>query len=137
MARFEPSGFDEMEAQLRRMGEAAAPVVQEMLDAGAEVLKEAWRNTAERYKVRKTGHMIESIGVARGREDDPFREIYPQGKDPDTGVRNAEKAFTTHYGTSRIKARYWVDEAENAAQAPLNEAMQAVFDKRMQEQQGG
>jgi hypothetical protein len=134
MSRLESSGFDQIYNELRRLGDGAAPVVEEMLNAGAEVVRQYWKETAEKHHYRASGEMIKSIDVANrdtmnmASPDAAFREIYPQGKDPETGVRNAEKAYILHYGTSRIQASYWVDEAEAAAQEPLNAAMRAVWD---------
>ena len=55
------------------------------------------------------------------------REVYPQGVGSN-GTRNAAKAYIAHYGTSRQKPTYFVDEAERSAEEPINEAMEAVWD---------
>lgn len=132
MAKLSSSGADGMMDELRRLDAAVrGPVMQQMLDAGAEEVKKAWQATADRYGYRDSGEMIASIAPAKGRDSDIYREIYPQGKDSRTGVRNAEKAFLLHYGTSRIKASYWVDEAEAEAEGPMEAAMQRVLDEAL------
>lgn len=56
-------------------------------------------------------------------------DIYPQGKDRN-GMRNAEKAFLIHYGTSQIPASHWVDDADRLCDGTVVEAMQQVFNNR-------
>ena len=55
--------------------------------------------------------------------------VSPQGKDH-KGVRNAEKAFINHYGTSKIKATHFVDDAETEASEKAVDAMQDVWNKQ-------
>lgn len=114
MARFDTSGLQELINEMRRLGEAAGPVAEAMTLAAAEEIAAAWRKSAEEHNLRDTGAMIASIGYPRGVEkigDVCAVDIYPQGKDA-SGTRNAEKAFILHYGTSRIKPTYWVDDAD-------------------------
>jgi len=129
MANLHGTGFDDVISQMRRLGEDAGDTCQRMLDAGAEAVREAWTATADAHGFVDTGDMIASITVAQSKRDPgaPVREIFPQGKDR-KGVRNAEKAYILHYGTSKIAASYWVDEAEAAAEEPMATAMAAVWD---------
>jgi len=57
-----------------------------------------------------------------------YNDVYPQGRDA-KGVRNAEKAFILHYGSSRISPSYWVDEADAASEAPVQERIEAIWDR--------
>lgn len=133
MARMEMQAADEIVAMMRQIGEeACGDVARRMVEAGAEEVKKAWKATAEKYGFVDSGEMIASIGSSAkdtGASGAIYRDIYPQGKDSKTGVRNAEKAFLLHYGTSAIKASYWVDEADEAAEAPMTEAMVRVWDE--------
>lgn len=73
--------------------------------------------------------MIESIDFARQAKmlgQIRYIDIYPQGKDRH-GVRNAEKAFILHYGTKRIAATHWVDDADRLCDTTVIAAMRAVF----------
>ena len=47
MARFVNSGLDEMLEDLKRLGDAAGEVQEKMIAAGADILKEEWRKSAE------------------------------------------------------------------------------------------
>lgn len=131
MARFDMSGLDETIREMRRMGESSGALAKAMLQTGAERVKTAWRSSAEAHELRDTGDMIESIGFARDPVDIGGAlsiDIYPQGKDR-KGVRNAEKAFMLHYGTSHVKATRWVDDADAICEDTVVPAMQAVFDE--------
>jgi len=130
MARFETSGMDEIIRELDRLGNDAEPVARRMLKAGAEKVKEAWKQAAKQHQLRDTGDMINSINYAR----EPKRlsgiltiDIYPQGKDRH-GVRNAEKAFVLHYGTKKIKPTHWVDDADQMAAEPVQKEFERIWD---------
>lgn len=123
MARMDTTGLDELIRDMQRLGESSGPMAEAMVDAASVEIKNAWRESAERYGLRDTGAMIESIGSPGGTKrlgDTLYRDIYPQGRDG-KGVRNAEKAFIHNYGTSSIRPTYWVDDAEAKA-APRVEA---------------
>lgn len=114
MAKLNTSGLDSVMAEMTRIGEECGPTAEKMIMAGAALVKDAWKETADKHGHRRTGDMIDSIGYARKPKrvgDTLSIDVYPQGKDR-KGTRNAEKAFVLHYGTSKIKGSGWVDEAE-------------------------
>jgi len=130
MARFDTSGIDDIIEELTRLGDAGKEVGDEMLLAGAEEVKLAWEISAGMHGHKKTGDMIKSIGFPRQPKDvGGIRsiDIYPQGKDR-KGVRNAEKAFILHYGSSSIPASRWVDDADEEAGPRVQQAMEDIFD---------
>lgn len=125
------SGLDETIREMRRMGEASGALAKAMLQTGAERVKDAWRQSATEHDLIDTGDMLDSIGFAAEPQDIGGAlsiDIYPQGKDR-KGVRNAEKAFMLHYGTSDIKPTRWVDDADKLSEETAVPAMQAVFDE--------
>ena len=131
MARFDTSGMDDLIRDMERMGQLSGEVAKVMVEAAAQEIKAAWKESAEDHGLRDTGAMIESIdapgpvmdfGTALG------KDIYPTGKDR-KGVRNAEKAFILHYGTSRIRASYWWSMAEQEADPRVIAAMRAIWDE--------
>lgn len=133
MARFNTEGLQPLLEDMRRLDQLTGPTADKMLLAGAEEVKQAWKDEAARRRFRDTRSMINRIGftkaVARA-SDIASIDIYPQGKDKQ-GVRNAEKAFILHYGTNASHARttrknkklsgkgiprtLWVDAADQAA----------------------
>ena len=118
MARFDTEGIDDIIEDMKKLGELIGPTADKMLMAGAEADKKAWKQAAAIHghtppgKSKKaTGEMVESVGFPRRPKTvDGIRQIdiYPQGKDK-KGVRNAEKAFILHYGTSSIDGDQWVE----------------------------
>jgi len=116
MARVTFEGLDELITDMERMGEQAGEVFEEMLDAGALEVVDAWKKSAEKHGHIDTGEMRKNtrhtkIGTKGGSK---IAHIYPRGKDKN-GVRHASKAFYRHYGTTRKKATYWIDTAEKEA----------------------
>ena len=118
MAKCQIEGLDELIDDMARLWDQAEEVFEEMLDLGAEEVKEAWKETAEKHGHKETGEMIKAIDYTK-RPGSPgglkVAHIYPQGKD-NRGIRLAAKAFWRHYGTRQKPGTYWVDTAdENAA----------------------
>lgn len=131
MARFDTSGIDDLIDEVIRLGDAGQEVGDKMLMAAAEELKDVWRHSAKKHDLEDTGDMINSIGY--GKKPKNVKgvrsvDIFPQGKDR-KGIRNAEKAFILHYGSSKIKATHWVDDADKASGPKVQEAMEKVFDE--------
>lgn len=125
--------MDELFDEWRKLEKDADPLAKAMVQAGAEVVKKAWKDTAEAYQLRDTGAMIDSIGFNKEPEslgDIKWADVYPQGKDA-RGVRNAEKAFINHFGSTRVPRLGWVDVADDmAADGALN-AMEQIYDQYM------
>lgn len=133
MARFDTSGFADLIKEMKDLGELSGEVADDMLLAGAEEVKAAWKQSAEEHELRDTGDMIDSIGYARKPKSiNGIREIdiYPQGTDR-KGVRNAEKAFILHYGTSSVEATEWVDRADELSAEPAERAMRKIWENEL------
>ena len=136
MARFDVSGLDETIEDMKRLGQMTGQTADAMLMAGAEEVRKAWRQSAEEHRHRDTGDMIASIGFARKpKEIGSIRtiDIYPQGKDK-RNVRNAEKAFILHYGTTKIRGSRWVDDADKISEQTVVPAMIRVWEQFLQNQ---
>ena len=136
MARFDVSGLDETIEEMKRLGQMTGQTADAMLMAGAEEVRKAWRQSAEEHRHRDTGDMIASIGFARTPKDvGSIRsiDIYPQGKDK-RNIRNAEKAFILHYGTTKIRGSRWVDDADKISEQTVVPAMIRVWEQFLQNQ---
>lgn len=136
MARFDVSGLDETIEEMKRLGQMTGRTVDAMLMAGAVEVRKAWRQSAEEHRHRDTGDMIASIGFARKpKEISSIRtiDIYPQGKDK-RNIRNAEKAFILHYGTTKIRGSRWVDDADKISEQTVVPAMIRVWEQFLQNQ---
>jgi hypothetical protein len=135
MARFSTSGIDEIIDQMKGMGALISPTADRMLMRGAEEVKKAWKLSAAMHGFRHTGDMINSVGYRKKPDEvEGIKrvDIYPQGKDR-KGIRNAEKAFYLHYGTSKVAASNWVDEADELSADPVQAVMEDEFDQFLRE----
>lgn len=130
MARFDMSGLDPIIDEMRALGEESGAAAEAMIMAGADAVADAWRRAARAHALVDTGDMLASIGHPRKPStigDAISIDIYPQGKDR-KGVRNAEKAFILHYGTSKRPATRWVDTADAYSEETAVPAMAKVWE---------
>lgn len=134
MATLKWSGLDDLYKEMQRAGETAGEAAQKMLEAGGQECIKAWQTAIGMYghgepgeSGRATGEMMRSVGIKfRTKNGMRSAEIYPLGKDRH-GVRNAEKAFILHYGSSTIKGDHFVDEAERIAEDEAIPVMQEIW----------
>lgn len=137
MASFETSGLDDLISDMERRGETSGPMASAMVDAAVEIIRQAWVDAATAHGHIDTGTMIRSIGYPEPVHNLGgilYRDVYPQGTHRRTSkggknrsVRNAEKAFILHYGSSSIPASYWVDDADEAAGPLIQEKLEAMW----------
>lgn len=140
MARFETDGIDELAAQLHNLGAALENEIGDaMLMAGAEKVRQAWRQSAIMHRHKRYGYLIDAIGYARKPKkvrDVKSIDIYPQGYDKD-GRRNAMKAFVLHYGTKkkdgsvRIPGSRWIDDADRICDSTVLPEMERVYNEEL------
>ena len=134
MAKFEINGVDIIIDELGRMDALTGPMAEEMVDAGARVLVDTWKDVIRSRGHVDTGDMLRSVKAKKpaGSSEVVAREVYPLGKDA-KGVRNAEKAFILHYGWKSRQGDHFVDQVEADANEPAVSAMEAVMDKYIKE----
>lgn len=131
MARFETDGIQELLDDMERMGQQTGPVAQAMTMAAAAVVKAGWQRAITEHGLIDTAAMVESIGYAQTPTnfgDSLGIDIYPQNKDA-SGTRNAEKAYILHYGSDRIEATYFVDEAESYAEEGIQDELERIWNE--------
>ena len=141
MADFGMSGIDELAAELKKLGQLNNDeLVGEMLEAGAQVVVEEWKNGVKKAvknkRDRSTGELLGSVKTKKGIQklgDASCKMIYPAGKDS-KGVRNAEKAFILHYGKSGQAPTLFVDDVEANAEDLAAEAMEQVFNDYLEKE---
>lgn len=134
MAKFEMNGVDRIIDELGRMDALTGPMAEEMVDAGARVLVDTWKDVIRSRGHVDTGDMLRSVKAKKpaGSSEVVAREVYPLGKDA-KGVRNAEKAFILHYGWKSRQGDHFVDQVEADANEPAVSAMKSVMNKYMKE----
>lgn len=129
MARFDTPGLDALIRDMERMGQSGGQTAEAMVNAAVGVIRDEWRASAERHDLKDTGALIDSIGFPAPVQNAGgilYRDVYPQGVDG-KGTRNAEKAFVLNYGTSKIPATYWVDEADQAAGPKVAQRLEEIW----------
>ena len=137
MARFDTKGLDNIIGSMKRVGELSGAIADEMLIAGAEEVKQAWRQAAKIHGHVETGDMHDSIGYSRKPKtvnDIKSIDIYPQGKDR-KGKRNAEKAFILNYGTKKRPGSHWVDTADALSAEPVTRVMTEIWTKHLESEE--
>lgn len=130
MAQFDVKGFDELIAQLDRMGrfEEIAP---KMLEEAAPVLQEEVVRQATPHWV--SGDMVGSIkktGVTSGRTGGYYICVRPTGKDHN-GIRNMEKMAWIEFGAKGRPATPVLTTAVLNASPAVREKMQEVFNREV------
>lgn len=131
MARLEFSGLDSIMLELSRKGEKASGIIDEMLKAGADTVVDAWKQAITEAGLIKTGAMLNAVAAGEIHKGmtGGYVEVYPRGVDGH-GVRNADKAFILHYGTSRIRATGFVDRADKLGEEAATLVMKSIWDQQ-------
>lgn len=132
MAKFNTTGFEEIEKQFLRQSEIATKAVPLMLNAGADVLVEAQRKEADRLfgiSGRSKGDLVRSIKKSKvtSTSVNATITVAPEGKDSG-GVRNAEKGFVLNFGRTNMTAQPWMDAANTKSEDKVHDAYNEVWE---------
>ena len=129
MARMTFSGIDEIQEALFRESERLERKATEMLGEAGKVVTKAWQDVITEHGHVETGAMRDSVRASAVKKSGEAytSSIYPHGVDGHK-VRNAEKAFILHYGTSKRRGDHFVDEAEARSQEAAEAAMARVWE---------
>lgn len=124
---FDVTGFDDMMAELARLGDVDE-VAPKMLEAAEPILTRNLKAGSSRH--RGYGDMENSIKATKPRQtrDGWSLTVRPTGTDR-KGVRNMEKMAYLEYGTSKQAATPVLGPAVRQSEAPCLAAMQNVFDE--------
>ena len=127
MASLSVDGAAALQLSHEQLASLPDSMLDEMLDAEAEVVERAQKNKGRSYGVYRTGMTLESIkrGKKRKTKDGRAVEVAPQGKNA-RGSRNAEIAFLNEYGVPKrgIAARPFIRDANEAC---ADEAVQKAY----------
>lgn len=140
MPELKYDGIKDVIKEMVALGERTGEGAHRMLHVAAERMKFEWIEMIDRYKFIASGEMREKVGYPRKPkevEDVLSIDVYPQGKDSKTGVRNAEKAFILHYGRSNMNATHFVDHIVSSSSDEIEQLMiQAWRDFVMEKMKG-
>lgn len=126
MPELKYDGIKDVIKEMVELGERTGEGAHRMLRVAAERMKFEWIEMIDRYKFIASGEMREKVGYPRKPkevEDVLSIDVYPQGKDSKTGVRNAEKAFILHYGRSNMNATHFVDHIVSSSSDEIEQLM--------------
>lgn len=135
MARFEVNGIDALTDALAELAKLPDSVVDDILNAEADVIVRAQREEIESQWTGPYSLGISSKSVKKGKvgknKDGRSISIYPQGTRNRNGrsTRNAEIAFINEYGAPKrnIAARPAIDTANKKKESEAVDAGERVY----------
>lgn len=145
MAKFSFNGLDELSASLEQLAQLSDDEKVSILMPSAQLLLQRQKEKIAQLFKRRTGDLEESLSISQQNSDlGPSLYIAPTGKHrgSSTGKRkgkrrsngkysgtNAEVAYILEYGSPRIAATHWLENANEEAEAEVMEAQQAAWDE--------
>ena len=140
MPELKYDGIKDVIKEMVAMGERTGEGAHRMLHVAAERMKSEWLETIDRYDFIKSREMRDKVGYPRKPkevEDVLSIDVYPQGKDSKTGVRNAEKAFILHYGRKNMVATHFVDHIISSSSEEIEQLMIKTWQEFLDEKMKG
>lgn len=144
MAAFSFNGLDEISASFEQLSKLTDDDKIAILTPSAQLLLQRQKAKISQLFRRRTGDLEESLVIEQRESDEgPSLYLYPKGKHRGsfTGKRrgkrrsngkysgtNAEVAYILNYGSPRIKATHWLENANEEAEAEVMASQQAAWD---------
>ena len=145
MAKFSFNGMDELSASFEDMVQLTDEERMSVIMPGAQVLVERQRGKIQSVFKQRTGALADSITI-REKTDDygAYANIFLKGEHPgsSTGKRrgkrrsngkysgtNAEVGYILEYGSPRIAATHWMENANEEAATEVVNAQQEAWDE--------
>lgn len=136
MAEFKVAGIDGVMLSLGEAAEIPEDVLDQMLQAQADIAVPAIKAKGQAYGLVRTGQMLRSIKAGKPKWAKGVRVQYitPTGsrRRGKTETRNAEIAFIAEYGKRNQKARPFMRDAIEAAGDSMEQAAAARYDAWLQ-----
>ena len=127
------SGYDELILSMQEVANLPDEVLDEMLNAQADIVVDAQRKQAEAMGVVDTGLTLRSIKKGKVKVKKGVRSIFitPSGtrKRGKKRVRNAEIAFVNEFGKKKQKARPFIRTANEMSAQATTQAAADVLDR--------
>lgn len=134
MASLELTGFDDLEAALRRISEIPWPVTESALDAMAEVALPEIKSKGEAMGVRdpeSNVHILDQLKRKKAKQDKSggHEDITFSGSRQRGGsrTRNAEIAFINEYGKRGQAARPFIGQAMTQNAEKITEPAERIL----------
>lgn len=149
MAKFTFNGIDEISASFEQLAQITDDDKASVLMPAAELLKERQTQKIIDMFRQRTGDLAKSIAVElKGAGEDFHAYIFPKGKHrgSSTGKRmkkgrssgkysgtNAEVAYILNYGSPRINATHWLENANEEAESEVIAAGQNAWNSLLEQ----
>ena len=143
MAKFSFNGVDSLEASFEQLAQFSDDEKVSILMPSAQLLLQRQKEKLLQLFKRRTGDLENSLTISvEDGDDGPKVTIYPEGKHRNafTGKRkrdgksrgkysgtNAEIAYILNYGSPRIAATHWLENANEEAEAEVIASQQDAF----------
>lgn len=145
MAKFSFNGMDDISASFEQLSQLTDDDKMSVIMPAAKLLLQRQRDKILSLFTQRTGDLADSLTIEEKSDDDGvFAYIFPKGKHRgnSTGKRkgkrrsngkysgtNAEVAYILEYGSPRISATHWLENANEEAEAEVISAQQAAWDE--------
>ena len=149
MAKFSFNGMDEISASLEQIANLTDEDKMSVILRGARLLLERQREKIASVFKQRTGALANSLTIEERSDDSGvFAYIFPKGKHPGSGTgkrmkkgrssgkysgSNAEVAYILEYGSPRIAATHWLENANEESADELTETMQSAWNDMLTE----
>lgn len=144
MAKFSFNGMDEISASFEELANLSDNDRLGIIMAGANVLVTRQKEKIAQLFQQRTGKLADSIKIkVKDDGEGSYAYISPEGKHPGSGTgrrkrrngrsngkysgTNAEVAYILNYGSPRIAATHWMENANEEAEDEVMENMQAAW----------
>ena len=148
MAKFSFNGVDSLEASFEQLSQLSSEEKLSILLPSGQLLLERQKEKIRKLFKRRTGDLEDSLTLStKEGEESPIVTIYPTGKHRNsfTGKRmkkgrpsgkysgtNAEVAYILNYGSPRIAATHWLENANEEAEEDVIAAQQEAFNELLE-----
>lgn len=150
MAGFNFQGIGAITASFEELENLSDDEVVQLLTPAAEKYKTAYQEAVKSTFKQRTGDLHRSISIEKKTADGrPFLRVSPKGKHRGTGTgkrkkkgangkrrssgnysgTNAEVAYYLNYGTPRIAATHWLDNAADKTEPEATAAVEKAWDE--------
>lgn len=146
MASFKFDGIDYISASLEQLSNISDAEKMSIIRPAAEFLKTTYENVIRSKFRQRSGALADSISIEqRSDESGAYAHVAPKGKHPgsSTGKRkrrngrsngrysgtNAEVAYILNYGSPRIAATHWMENANEEAADQVVAIQQEKWDE--------
>lgn len=144
MAKFTFNGMDEISASFEQLSKLTDDDKMSVIMPAAKLLLQRQKEKILQLFNQRTGALHDSLTIEqRSGDDGVFAYIFPKGKHPGSGTgkrrgkrrsngrysgTNSEIAWILNYGSPRIAATHWLENANEEAEEEVVAAQQEAWD---------